>query len=208
MSERHADVRGCAHAQTHSDATGVVQPSWCCLSDSRRTACVGARRLGFFHNRAQLLLSKLHVLQPARQATHGQSSSFVGQGSPSGGASAGHSCLHTSRPTGLAFSLPCSPVGGAGHASGRHDLDGRGSGQSKAGAVQAAAPSALLLALQLTFHACRRAPPVWLSAWPVNSRRGPTSVPSSTACARPQSAPPQSRTVVNPRASMPSRTLP
>jgi len=42
-------------------------------------------------------------------------------------------------------------------------------------------------------------PPVWLSACPVNSRRGPGIVPSSTACARPQSAPPASRTVVKPR---------
>lgn len=42
-------------------------------------------------------------------------------------------------------------------------------------------------------------PPVWLSAWPEKSRRGPSTAPSSTACARPQSAPPASRTVVNPR---------
>ena len=49
-------------------------------------------------------------------------------------------------------------------------------------------------------------PPVCEIAWPAKSRRGPARWPSSIARARPQSAPPTSRTVVNPRSSMSRRT--
>ena len=49
-------------------------------------------------------------------------------------------------------------------------------------------------------------PPVWLNARPDGKIRGPRTSPSSTACASPASAPPASRTVVNPRANIPSST--
>ncbi len=49
-------------------------------------------------------------------------------------------------------------------------------------------------------------PPVGPIACPAMNSRGPAIAPSSTACFNPQSAPPVSRTVVNPRASM-SRML-
>src|SRR4051795_11905120 len=45
-------------------------------------------------------------------------------------------------------------------------------------------------------------PPVWPSALPHTTSRGPSIKPSSTAIASPASAPPRSRTVVKPRLSM------
>jgi hypothetical protein len=60
--------------------------------------------------------------------------------------------------------------------------------------AQANAPS-----VRMRWSPC---PPVWLSGWPAMNSRGPRKCPCSTAAFIPQSAPPVSRSVVNPRRSI------